>query len=49
MLPREPDLRYNTRTESKHGVKQFGGGVGGEGWRPHQQVTEYREPGGVAA
>lgn len=50
VLPRAPDPRYNTHTESKHGVKPFGcGGVGGRGWRSHQQVTEYREPGGVAA
>jgi len=27
MLPRAPDPRYNTRTESKHGVKLFGDGV----------------------
>jgi len=50
VLPRAPDPRYNTGTESKHGVKMFGcGRVGGGGWCPHQQVTEYREPGGVAA
>jgi len=48
MLPRAPDPCYNTRTESKYGVKLIGGGVGGGGWRPHQQVTEYREPGGIA-
>lgn len=49
VLPRAPDPRYNTRTELKHEVKLFGGGVGRKGWRPHQQVTEYRELGGVAA